>query len=63
LGVKFVDIFIGVVLLIIGVDLVFNWVLENYVYFCGASVLASTCLLIKVMNNFYGLIGGGVFDF
>src|SRR4051812_27469399 len=61
-GAGLVDISTGATLLIVGADSALNWVLENHVHPCGASVPASTCPPIRVTNNSYGPSGGGAFD-
>jgi serine protease AprX len=61
-GAKIVSLSVGAALLIVGADQALNWVLENHAHPCGASVPASTCPPIKVINNSYGPSGGGAFD-
>jgi len=61
-GAKIVALSAGATVTILGPDSALNWVLENHTAPCGAGVPAGQCPPIKVVNNSYGLAGGGSFD-
>ncbi|MGH3938488.1 MAG: S8 family peptidase [Pseudonocardiaceae bacterium] len=61
-GAKIVMLSTGLAITIVGPDSALNWVLENHTMPCGVGVSAVRCPPIKVVNNSYGLAGGGSFD-
>lgn len=61
-GAKLVGISVGHSLSIYGGNAGLNWVLDHHAEPCGPGVTTPACPPIKVVNNSWGLSGGGEFD-
>lgn len=61
-GASIVGVSTGAAVLITGPNSAMNWVLENHAAPCGPGVSAAQCPPIRVVNNSYGVAGGGAFD-